>query len=407
MNAPTHFQIKAIAATAVFVLSLAAATAATTHVISSFEEDEGEYADTDLETDSAGNIYGTTVLGGDFAGGTVFQLSRTPNGWVHTVLYSFSGGADGGEPYKGVTIDREGNLYGTAVTGGSGSCEGGCGVAYKLTNSGGTWTQTVIHAFTGAEDGSGPGARVTVDRVGNVHGMAPTGGAYGLGTIYKIHPGPNGAWTFTVIHAFTGGADGSTGSAGRMIFRDGHLYGAATTGGTYGSGVVFQLTPQAVGEWLFRTIYSFRGQPDGSFPYGALLFDGAGNIYGTTYYGGANGVGAVYKLSRRLVGEWSEKLLYSFQEGSDGNSPISNLVFDSIGNLYGTTSEGGLGRGTIFKLRPLPGGQWAERVVHAFEGPPDGAFSYNGMVVDAFGNFYGATVHGGNNDDGSVYKFTP
>src|SRR5881227_1997115 len=147
MKSSTHFRIKAIAATAVFVLSLAAATAATTHVISSFEEDEGEYADTDLETDSAGNIYGTTVLGGDFGSGTVFQLSRTPNGWVHTVLYSFTGGADGGEPYKGVTIDREGNLYGTAVTGGAGICEGGCGVAYKLTKSGVTWNQAVIHAF--------------------------------------------------------------------------------------------------------------------------------------------------------------------------------------------------------------------------------------------------------------------
>src|SRR5256714_2744511 len=201
----------------VIALSLVTASAATTKVIFSFEEDEGEYADTDLETDSAGNIYGTTVLGGDFGGGTVFQLSRTPNGWVHTVLYSFTGGADGGEPYKGVTIDREGNLYGTAVTGGSGSCEGGCGGAYKLTNSGGTWTQTVIHAFTGAEDGSGPGARVTVDRAGSVYGMAPTGGAYGLGKIYKIHPDA-GTWDFQVIHTFTGGADGSSGSPGLMPF---------------------------------------------------------------------------------------------------------------------------------------------------------------------------------------------
>jgi uncharacterized repeat protein (TIGR03803 family) len=194
MKSPTHFQIRAVAASAVFVLSLAAATATTTDVIFSCEEDEGEYADTDLETDSAGNIYGTTVLGGDFGSGTVFKLSPTPTGWVHTVLYSFTSGADGGEPYKGVTVDRKGNLYGTAVTGGSGSCEGGCGVVYKLTNSGGTWTQTVIHAFTGGDDGSGPGARVTLDRSGNVYGMAPTGGAYGLGTIYKIHPQHNGTW---------------------------------------------------------------------------------------------------------------------------------------------------------------------------------------------------------------------
>jgi len=395
-------------ATFLFVIALSVTTAAatTTDVIFSFGEDEGEYADTDLETDSAGNIYGTTVLGGDFGSGTVFQLTPTPNGWVHTVLYSFTGGVDGGEPYKGVTLDRDGNLYGTAVTGGSGNCEGGCGVIYKLTNTKGTWTQKVVHAFTGGDDGSGPGSRVTVDRAGNVYGMTPTGGAYGLGTIYQIRPPSSGALTFKVIHAFTGGADGSNGSAGRMILRDGRLYGAATTGGNQGSGVVFELTPKAFGEWNFKTIYTFQGQPDGSFPYGALLFDPSGNIYGTTYYGGANGIGAVYELSPQPVGEWTEDLIYSFQQGPDGNSPISNLVFDKAGNLYGTTSEGGLGSGTIFKLSPV-GGNWTETVVHAFEGPPDGGFAYNGMVVDAFGNFYGATVHGGENNDGSVYKFTP
>jgi uncharacterized repeat protein (TIGR03803 family) len=368
-----------------------------------------------LETDSAGNIYGTTVLGGDFGGGTVFQLSPTATGWVHTVLYSFTGGADGGEPYKGVTIDSEGNLYGTAVTGGSGSCEGGCGVAYKLTNSEGTWTQTVIHAFTGGDDGSGPGARLTVDRRGNVYGMAPTAGAYGSGTIYKIHQSDSGDWILKVIHAFTGGADGGTGSAGRMVLRHNQLYGAATTGGTYGSGIVFELTPkgvqegveESVGEWHFRTIYSFRGQPDGVFPYGALLFDASGNIYGTTYYGGDNGIGTVYKLSPQPIGEWDENVLYSFQDAPDGNSPISNLVFGGGGDLYGTTSEGGLGSGVIFKLSPASGDQWTETVVHSFQGPPDGGFSYNGMVVDRFGNFYGATVHGGDNNDGSIYKFTP
>ena len=389
----------------VIALSLVTASATTTDVIFSFEEEEGEYADTDLETDSAGNIYGTTVLGGEFGSGTIFQLTPTPNGWQHTVLYSFTGGADGGEPYKGVTIDWRGNLYGTAVTGGSGSCEGGCGVVYKLTKSGGTWNQTVIHAFTGGDDGSGPGARVTVDRGGNVYGMTPTGGTYGVGTIYKIRPHA-GSWDFQVIHTFTGGADGASGSAGRMLLQLNRLYGAATVGGLYGNGVVFKLTPTAVGEWDFRVLYSFHGQPDGSFPYGALLRV-SGKIYGTTYYGGENNIGAVYELSPRRVGEWDGRVIYSFQNGSDGNSPISNLVRDAVGNLYGTTSEGGSGSGTIFKLTPIGGGQWTESVVHPFEGPPDGGFSYNGMVVDRFGNFYGATVHGGTEDDGCVYKFTP
>jgi len=398
-------RIKNAAPLFLIALSLVTASATTTDVIFSFEEEEGEYADTDLETDSAGNIYGTTVLGGEFGSGTIFQLTPTPNGWQHTVLYSFTGGVDGGEPYKGVTIDWRGNLYGTAVTGGSGSCEGGCGVVYKLSKSRGTWSQTVIHAFTGGDDGSGPGARVTVDRGGNVYGMTPTGGTYGVGTIYKIRPHA-GSWDFQVIHTFTGGADGATGSAGRMLLQLGRLYGAATVGGLYGSGVVFALTPTAVGEWDFRVLYSFHGQPDGSFPYGALL-RASGKIYGTTYYGGENGIGVVYELSPRRVGEWDGRVIYSFQTGSDGNSPISNLVRDPVGNLYGTTSEGGSGSGTIFKLTPIGGGQWTESVVHAFEGPPDGGFSYNGMVVDRFGNFYGATVHGGTEDDGSVYKFTP
>src|SRR6476659_9366410 len=147
-----------IAGAAIVFLIAFTATAATNEVIYSFAGGaDGEYLDTDVAIDAAGNLYGTSVLGGTFGGGTVWQLSQVNGSWVHTVLYNFTGGADGGEPYKGVTLDAEGNLYGTAVTGGSGSCEGGCGVVYELTNSGGNWTQTVIHAFTGGDDGSGPG----------------------------------------------------------------------------------------------------------------------------------------------------------------------------------------------------------------------------------------------------------
>src|SRR5213076_1410827 len=260
------------------LLGISAAKASTTEVIYSFAGDaDGEYADTDLAIDGVGNLYGSTVLGGDFGSGTVWQLAPSGNSWTHTVLYSFTSVPDGSEPYKGVTLDAQGNLYGTAVAGGSGSCEGGCGVVYKLTNSGGTWTQTVIHAFTGGDDGSGPGARVTVDGSGNVYGMTPTGGTYGVGTIYKIHP-QGSSWNFQVIHTFTGGADGSSGSAGRMFLSHSRLYGAVTAGGIYGAGLVFELTPTPVGEWDFRTLYSFHGQPDGSFPYGGLLRAAAGKL---------------------------------------------------------------------------------------------------------------------------------
>lgn len=384
------------------------AKASATDVIYSFAgEDDGEYTDTDLAIDAAGNLYGTSVQGGDFGGGTVWQLTPSGSGWVHTVLYNFTGGADGGEPYKGVTLDAAGNLYGTAVTGGSGSCEGGCGVAYKLTNSGGTWTQTVIHAFTGGDDGAGPGARVTLDSRGNVYGMTPIGGAAGQGVVFKIHPNGSGVWTLQVLHTFTGGADGATGSAGRMLLRGGHLYGAATAGGVNGKGTAFELTPTSSGEWDFKTIYSFKGQPDAGFPYGGLVFDASGNLYGTTYYDGANNLGAVYQLAPRATGEWKEKVLYSFKAAPDGNSSISNLVFDQLGNLYGTTSEGGLGSGTIFKLTRDANGQWTESIPHRFSGPPDGTFPYTGMVGDGAGSFYGATVHGGDDDEGCVYKFTP
>ena len=164
---------------------------------------------------------------------------------------------------------------------------------------------------------------------------------------------------------------------------------------------------QQLGNRISGRYILFHGQPDGSFPYGGLLRAASGKIYGTTYYGGENGIGTVYELSPRSVGEWEGRVIYSFQAGNDGNSPISDLVRDAAGNLYGTTSEGGLGSGTIFKLTPIGGGQWTESVVHPFEGPPDGGFSYNGMVIDRFGNFYGATVHGGTDEDGCVYRFTP
>src|SRR3954447_19867917 len=151
--------------------------AATTTVVYSFQGgSDGEYTDTDLVRDAAGNLYGTSVQGGTHGGGTVWQLHPTRDGSRnHAVLYNFTGGTDGGEPYKGVTLDAAGNLYGTAVTGGGGVCEGGCGVVYKLTNNGGTWTQSVIHPFAGTDDGQGPGARLTLDDSGNLYGMAPTG----------------------------------------------------------------------------------------------------------------------------------------------------------------------------------------------------------------------------------------
>lgn len=388
-----------------------AAWASTTKVVYSFAGDEdGEYPDTELVMDAGGNLYGTTVLGGDFGSGTVFQLTPSGSGWTHTVLHSFTSGPDGGQPYGGVTLDAQGNLYGTTVTGGIGGCEGGCGVAYRLSRSGSSWTETVVHSFTGGLDGSGPGVGVTLDQHGNLYGMTPTGGRHGLGVIYRIRLAQPGAGSLKVLHAFSGQPDGSTASKGRLIVDGaGHLFGATTVGGANDQGEVFELRRAPAGQWQIKTLYSFAGQPDAGFPYGGLTFDPAGNLYGTTYYDGANDLGSVYQLHRGTGGAWSERVIYSFKGGADGSFSISNVVFDANGNLYGTTSEGGAAAcscGTIFKLTPDAQGHWTESIVHTFSGSPDGSNPYNGLVADA-GTLYGTTVHGGVDDEGSVFQFTP
>jgi len=393
---------------AMAMLVIGASAAGTTTVIYGFSGGaDGEYLDTDLVVDNAGNLYGTTVQGGS-GSGTVFQLAPSGSGWTHTVLYPFTGGADGAEPYKGVTLDAQGNLYGTTVAGGGGPCESGCGVVFKLTNAGGIWTESVIHTFTGS-DGSGPGSGLSFDKAGNLYGMTPTGGKFGFGVIYQLKPGLSGNWSFRVIHTFTGGVDGSSASAGRLILdHAGNLYGVATVGGANGKGVAFKLHPSETGAWILKPLYAFKDQPDGALPYGGLKFDKSGNLYGTTYYAGARDLGTVYKLTHR-DDSWTESVLYSFKGAPDGSSPISTLVRDAAGNLYGTTSDGGrrAGYGIIFKLAPGSNDTWTESVAYRFPGPPGASLAYNGMVADSEGNFYGATVHGGPTDDGTIYKFTP
>ncbi|HLZ41804.1 MAG TPA: choice-of-anchor tandem repeat GloVer-containing protein [Candidatus Sulfotelmatobacter sp.] len=402
-----HFGSKLLLISAAVALTTVVAWAAsTTTLLYSFSGGvDGEYLDTELARDSAGNLYGSSVQGGLYGSGTVFQVTAAG---AHTVLYNFTGSADGGEPYKGVTLDANGNLYGTAVTGGSGSCEGGCGVVFELTNSGGVWTQTVIHSFNGS-DGSGPGSPVTIDGHGNVYGTTPTGGAFGMGVVYRLSSNGTGGWNFHVIHAFTGGADGGGGSAGRLVIdAAGNLLGTCTVGGVNGFGTVYEIS-LVQGKWQLKTLYAFKDQPDGALPYGSVVFDKAGNLYGTTYYAGANDLGTVYKLTHSN-GAWIETVLYSFKGGTDGASPISSLVADGAGNFYGTTSEGGAAScdcGVIFKMTRGATGKWSESVVYRFPGAPETGFAYNGMIRDSAGNFYGATTHGGPANDGTVYEFTP
>jgi uncharacterized repeat protein (TIGR03803 family) len=363
--------------------------------------------------DSSGNAYGTTVVGGSFTFGTVFKLTPHANGkWTESVLHNFQGGADGKYPYGGVTMDAKGNLYGTTVSGGTGgTCSGdGCGIIYKLTRSGNSWTESLLYSFTGGADGAGPGGGVVFDKQGNLYGTTPDAGdvnGCSCGVVYELSPTRSG-WKQKVIHTFTGGNDGSTGSLGSLLIdKAGNIYGVAELGGAHAAGTAFKLSLVS-GKWKMIMLDEFRGTPHAGFPYGGLISDASGNLYGTTYYGGANGLGSVFKLTLSSTGKWSESVLYSFKAGTDGNSPTSTLVFDAHGNLYGTTSSGGdaNGDGTVFRLTPTSGGKWKESVVHRFKNNPDGSQPYYGMTLDKAGNLYGTTAIGGVGS-GVIFELTP
>ena len=377
-----------------------------------------------LARDGAGNFYGTTVSGGTGTlcadgCGTVFELSPGSGGkWKETVLYSFTGGSDGKNPYGGVTRDSKGDLYGTTVSGGSGgTCSGdGCGVVFRLSKSDKRWVETVMYNFTGGKDGFGPGGAVVFDGDGNLYGTTPDGGnlqecnGLGCGVVYQISPAHGGGWKQTVLHTFTGGADGAVGSLGPLLVdKTGNVFGVAEVGGdpSCQCGTVFELTV-VNGKWKFMRLDAFKGTPQSGFPYGGVIADSKGNLYGTTYYGGTDGAGSVFKLTKS-GDKFTESVLYSFTGGADGGSPTTTLMFDAKGNLYGTTSAGGDGNGdgVVFKLTPKSGGKWTESVAHQFGRSGDGANPYYGLVSDKAGVLFGTTAIGGGSGQGVVFQIRP
>ena len=299
-----------------------------------------------------------------------------------TVLYSFKGGTDGSSPFAGLVRDGAGNLYGTTLHGGGSDF----GTVYKLDSSG---AETVLHSFTGVPDGQYPQAGLVLDSAGNFYGTTGSGGASGFGTVFKLDT--KGAET--VLHSFTYMPDGAFPS-GLVGYAAGNLYGTAAGGGAFGTGTVFKLN--AAGKLI--VLHNFRGgATDGQYPYAGLVRDPAGNFYGTTFGGGASGLGTVFKLDTTGV----ETVLHSFAgTGGDGTRPYAALR-DAAGNLYGTTSEGGAsGLGTVFKMDTTG----AETVLHSFTDVPDGASPYAGLVADAAGNLYGTTAGGGAFGMGTVFK---
>jgi uncharacterized repeat protein (TIGR03803 family) len=376
------------------------------HVLYNFSGgNDGGNAATRLIFDQQGNAYGTTVTGGIYNCGTVFKLKPTGHGqWQESMLYSFTCLGDGKNPHGGLTFDGNGNLIGTTVAGGSGGiCTGdGCGVVFELTPSG----ESVLYNFTGGNDGFGPGGPVIIDASGNIFGETPDGGASSAGTVFELKM-RNGTWHEHVIHAFTGGADGGVGSLGPLLMDTaGKLYGVTEIGGAHSAGTAFRLAPRMNGTWVMTTLYTFNGQPDAGFPYGGLISDAAGNLYGTTYFGGTNGAGAVYELTPRRGG-WTEKVLYSFAGGNDGSLPTSTLIFDAAGNLYGTTTTGGhpgCDCGTIFKLKPNP---WREVILHRFGNGGDGTNPLYALASNGSRSLFGATPAGGLNAQGVIFEISP
>lgn len=352
-----------------------------------------------LVQDAPGNLYGTTPRGGMGCGpvfkecGIVFKLD--PSG-KETVLYTFNGGADGGMPAGGLIQDASGNFYGTTSEGG----DSGNGTVFRLDMIG---NKTVLYSFIGGNDGARPSGALVRDEAGNLYGITILGGEEtscggsvpGCGTVFKLDP----TGKETVLHSFTGGADGAFPYADLALDAAGSLYGTTANGGSgsvgAGNGVVFKI--DATGNE--SVLYTFKGGSDGAQPFGDLYRDKAGNLYGTTYVGGV-GNGVVFKLDTA----GNETVLHAFTGGADGALPSAGLTGDNSGNLYGTTSEGGnrdgCGCGTVYKLDPTG----KETVLYRFTGKNDGSLPAADLFLDGAGNLYGATQLGGSSGKGVVFE---
>lgn len=316
-------------------------------------ENSGYFPVAGLALDSEGDLYGTTELGGnlqDCSGdgyvgcGVVFKLSGTKE----TVMYSFTGRRDGAFPLGGVVLDANRAFYGTASSGGDQTCQ--CGVVFKLSDR----ELTILHSFEGAPDGAEPVAGVTIDSNGNLYGTTQNGGDIDCdypyedcGVVFKLAGKKE-----TILHAFKGTPDGDHPQASPFIDTTGNLYGTTVWGGEgYSVGTVFEMKRDGKEDILHRFRVNYQRQHDGIYPYSSLVRDAQGNLYGTTQEGGDCGTaaGTVFEITT----DGKEKILHSFCGTDDGAYPSGNLITDEKGNLYGTAPNGGLyGNGVVFMITP-------------------------------------------------------
>jgi uncharacterized repeat protein (TIGR03803 family) len=373
---------------------------------------DGNGPNSPLIFDNAGNLYGTTVTGGANGNGTVFELTPSGSGWMETVLYSFVDASDGIIPIGGLLLDEKGNLYGLTQQGGA---AGYGTAFELSPHSGGGWTKTTIYAFAGGSDGSFPYGGLISDSKGNLYGFTLSGGTGpcqyygpGCGTVFELKRF-SGSWKEIVHFSFPGGAGGQI-PQGLTLDEAGNFFGTTSQGGSGGVGIVFKLNRSA-GGWTETVLHTFSGGRDGSAPSSGVTLDRAGNLYGTTIEGSGGGCqygcGLVYELKPIRKSKWREVVLHRFTDNfHDGVTPYASLIFNQAGDLFGTTSGGGAyGIGTTFELMQDFDGKWKESVIQNFIGA-DYGFAPGTLVFGDNGHLYGS-AGGGAYDAGLVFQLTP
>ena len=384
-------------------------------VVHSFAGPDGQLPN-GLVSGQGGGFYGTTDQGGDGNLGTVFALTPPAapgTGWDETVLHTFpSGGGDGVIPTGGPVLRNDGALFGSTLEGGTQSL----GIVFKLAPpavAGGAWTESVLHNFGAAGDGGYPSIP-SIGRGGVLYGTTSRGGTYYGGTVFALTPPtkPGAGWTETLLHSFDPETfDGFYPLAGVLIGNGGVLYGTTSAGGSFGQGIVFQLTPGPT--WTETVLNSFTGlDGDGASPSGPLTLGADGVLYGTTEFGGTFGLGTVFRLTPGPGVAWTESVLYSFQGPAfgDGANPTAGVLMGGDGALYGVTSSGGIGGfGTVFKLTPPSAGsngQWTEMILTTFDSSA-GFGPLSSLVWGAGGHQFGTLGSGGAFNDGAVFECRP
>ena len=375
---------------------------------------DGAHPFAGLTVGSGNALYGTAFGGGTHHFGTVFELSHSGSGWILTPLYSFAGNSDGAGPVARVVIGPDGGLYGSTSAGGEGTCNNhngylGCGTVFKLRPPATmphsvivNWSSNVIYRFSGS-NGAYPQGDLTFDDAGNIYGTTINGGSHGWGLIYSLTQS-NGHWNENVLYQVQNNGDGQYAWSGVVRDSSGNLYGVFSGGGPDQYGAIYKLTHSGSG-WVESTVhaFTFHGN-DGAAPQGGLVTDRSGNIYGSTVHNPTGG-GVVFELSPS-GGGWSYDVLYGLT-GGIGLGPYDKLVMDSAGNLYGTTfGDGRYGRGSVFKLTSSFGG-WTYETLHDFTGGTDGSNPMSSLVLDSEGNLYGTASAGGSSGNGVVFQIRP